>query len=225
MTSLAVQTHPVRKLAPKTLPYTRFREDEDRKALIVTFDRQSYQRSLWSLPTEDLKQLWYRFREIVVECVGALDQPSIDQERRCLLRSTHDVAMLKVDDYAAELERRKHIAESGHHLAPPHDGSRRDELVERIRTVKVTWPIDRMVTQLMGIELRSVGRDHSVGLCPIHLEKTPSFHVYADTGRFHCYGCHESGDILDLIGYRLVLTRPADQLDALERWAATGLTA
>jgi DNA primase len=34
-----------------------------------------------------------------------------------------------------------------------------------------------------------------LGLCPMHQEKTPSFHVNPDTGLYHCFGCKESGDV------------------------------
>lgn len=34
--------------------------------------------------------------------------------------------------------------------------------------------------------------------CPLHNEKTPSFCVYLDTNRFHCFGCGKSGSIIDL---------------------------
>jgi len=37
-----------------------------------------------------------------------------------------------------------------------------------------------------------------VGLCPIHRERRPSFHVYPD-GRFFCFGCLTHGDAADLL--------------------------
>lgn len=36
-------------------------------------------------------------------------------------------------------------------------------------------------------------------ICPFHDEKTPSMVIYEDSNRFKCYGCGESGDILDFI--------------------------
>ncbi len=36
----------------------------------------------------------------------------------------------------------------------------------------------------------------SVGLCPFHREKTPSFSVDQETGLFYCFGCHKGGDLL-----------------------------
>lgn len=37
------------------------------------------------------------------------------------------------------------------------------------------------------------------GRCPFHHEKTPSFTVSSERGFFHCFGCHESGDVITFI--------------------------
>jgi CHC2 zinc finger len=52
--------------------------------------------------------------------------------------------------------------------------------------------------QNRGIELRrNGGSGELVGLCPLHKEKTPSFHVYPDN-HYYCYGCEAHGDVTDL---------------------------
>lgn len=39
----------------------------------------------------------------------------------------------------------------------------------------------------------------SIGLCPFHNEKTPSFTVYNDTQSFYCFGCGAGGDAVTFI--------------------------
>jgi hypothetical protein len=52
--------------------------------------------------------------------------------------------------------------------------------------------------QKRGIELhRSGASGELVGLCPLHPEKTASFHVYPDN-HCHCYGCGAHGDVTNL---------------------------
>ncbi|MGB1087951.1 MAG: DNA primase, partial [Alphaproteobacteria bacterium] len=51
---------------------------------------------------------------------------------------------------------------------------------------KVTW--DRKKTNQRK-------RDYWA-CCPFHGEKTPSFHVEDSKGRYYCFGCHVSGDIV-----------------------------
>ena len=48
------------------------------------------------------------------------------------------------------------------------------------------------------VNLKRAGRS-KVGLCPFHLEKTPSFHVYEDTQSFYCFGCGAGGDVITFI--------------------------
>ena len=47
-------------------------------------------------------------------------------------------------------------------------------------------------------QLRKAGRE-SLGLCPIHGEKTPSFRVNEDKGVFHCFACGAGGDVIRFI--------------------------
>jgi DNA primase len=48
------------------------------------------------------------------------------------------------------------------------------------------------------VALKKSGRRWS-GLCPFHAEKTPSFSVNAEEGRYYCFGCRASGDQITFV--------------------------
>lgn len=48
------------------------------------------------------------------------------------------------------------------------------------------------------VPLTRRGRNY-VGLCPFHSERSPSFTVSPEKKIFHCFGCHESGDIISFV--------------------------
>ena len=48
------------------------------------------------------------------------------------------------------------------------------------------------------VELRQSGSQHK-GLCPFHQEKSPSFVVSSERGRYHCFGCGASGDVFSFV--------------------------
>jgi DNA primase len=48
------------------------------------------------------------------------------------------------------------------------------------------------------VALKRVGRNW-VGLCPFHAEKSGSFNVREETGRYKCFGCDKGGDVFTFI--------------------------
>jgi len=68
-----------------------------------------------------------------------------------------------------------------------------DDDIERVRA---TVSIVDVVGQ--HVQLRRTGRNW-VGLCPFHGEKTPSFNVREETGRYKCFGCDASGDVFTFV--------------------------
>jgi len=68
-----------------------------------------------------------------------------------------------------------------------------DDDIDRVRA---TASIVDVVGQ--HVQLRRTGRNW-VGLCPFHGEKTPSFNVREETGRYKCFGCDASGDVFTFV--------------------------
>jgi DNA primase len=68
-----------------------------------------------------------------------------------------------------------------------------DEKIEEIR-----FATD--IVELIGgfVALKKAGKSWK-GLCPFHTEKTPSFHVDAERGVYHCFGCSRGGDAIDFL--------------------------
>ena len=58
-------------------------------------------------------------------------------------------------------------------------------------------PIAEVVKEY--VELKEITKVRLLGSCPFHEEKTPSFYVFTDTGKYHCFGCGEHGDEIDFI--------------------------
>ena len=77
-----------------------------------------------------------------------------------------------------------------------------DEDKERVR--QATDPI-ALVAET--VQLKPRGNDYW-GCCPFHHEKSPSFHINASTGLWHCFGCSEGGDIFAYVMRREGLEFP-----------------
>src|SRR3954453_17745467 len=68
-----------------------------------------------------------------------------------------------------------------------------DEDIERIRSAV-------SIVDVIGqhVQLKRTGRNW-LGLCPFHGERSPSFNVREETGRYRCFGCGASGDIFTFV--------------------------
>jgi DNA primase len=57
------------------------------------------------------------------------------------------------------------------------------------------------IVRIIGeyITLKKSGGQNYTGLCPFHGEKTASFSVHAVRQFYHCFGCHESGDVFAFV--------------------------
>ena len=64
-----------------------------------------------------------------------------------------------------------------------------DELRQRLSIVDIVGRV---------VPLTKKGNNYW-GCCPFHNEKTPSFSVREDWGKYHCFGCGESGDIISFV--------------------------
>ena len=49
------------------------------------------------------------------------------------------------------------------------------------------------------VTLKSAGAGSMKGLCPFHEERSPSFNVRPQVGRYHCFGCGEGGDVFSFL--------------------------
>ncbi|MBL9065539.1 MAG: toprim domain-containing protein [Sphingopyxis sp.] len=66
-----------------------------------------------------------------------------------------------------------------------------------IDAIRTDFPVTAVVGAIS--KLRRAGREW-VACCPLHAERSPSFTIYAGDKRWHCFGCGEGGDVLDLVG-------------------------
>jgi DNA primase len=65
------------------------------------------------------------------------------------------------------------------------------------QTVKQQADILKIIGEY--VRLKKAGAQNYTGLCPFHSEKSPSFSVHIGRQFYHCFGCHESGDVFSFI--------------------------
>ncbi len=72
-------------------------------------------------------------------------------------------------------------------------------LLRQIEAVKEGARIEEVAGYYGQFKLAGDGRLVGRCLSPEHEDRTPSMYVYTDDPHFHCFGCGESGDVVDLV--------------------------
>ncbi len=70
---------------------------------------------------------------------------------------------------------------------------KRDDIDEVRQRTDIKEVVDGYVT------LKGAGLGSFKGLCPFHDERSPSFTVRPQAGRYHCFGCGEDGDVISFV--------------------------
>ncbi|QJR34898.1 DNA primase [Gemmatimonas groenlandica] len=78
-----------------------------------------------------------------------------------------------------------------------------DEIIERVRTAA---DIVQIISEF--VPLKRAGGDYR-GPCPFHGGTNPNFSVSPKRGSYHCFVCHESGDVFSFVRKRLGLDWPS----------------
>ena len=85
------------------------------------------------------------------------------------------------------------------------------EILDRVNIVE-------LISEYISISKN--GRNY-IGLCPFHNEKTPSFTVFTESGRFQCFGCGEKGDAITFLMKKENLSYPAAVKELADRVGVT----
>ncbi len=73
------------------------------------------------------------------------------------------------------------------------------------------------VARREGVKLKRIGKEWKA-CCPFHEDRTPSFTIFDNDRRFHCFGCDKSGDVLDFVQE----TRGLNSLEDAARYLCGG---
>ncbi len=80
-----------------------------------------------------------------------------------------------------------------------------NKLASVVASIRDRFPLSGVAAKA-GVKLQRAGREWKA-CCPFHPDRTPSFTIYQDDRRAHCFGCGWTGDVLDFVkaSYRVSL--------------------
>jgi DNA primase len=88
-----------------------------------------------------------------------------------------------------------------------------NDLARIVAGIRDRFPLSGVASKA-GVKLHRAGNELKA-CCPFHADRTPSFTIYADDRRAHCFGCGWSGDVLDFVqqAYGVKLPGAIEMLD------------
>jgi DNA primase len=88
------------------------------------------------------------------------------------------------------------------------------DLARLVSDLRDRFPISGVASRV-GLNLSRAGNEW-VACCPFHPDRSPSFTIYADDRRAHCFGCGWTGDVLDFVqlAYKVKLLAAIEMLDS-----------
>lgn len=102
--------------------------------------------------------------------------------------------LIKAIDAKELLKVEKDLLRFRRMVSETNEADRRNWVGEKEINMALAVPIETLISQPL------IKRGHTlVGLCPLHDEKTPSFHVYPETNSCWCYGCNQGGNTINLM--------------------------
>ncbi len=106
---------------------------------------------------------------------------------REIIKITDGKKILKIKRH---LERFKRLHIVGKNKNQKPKGWLSEDQIQQALTV----PIENLISE----PLRKSGKT-LVGLCPLHNELHPSFHIYPETNSYWCYGCNKGGNAINFL--------------------------
>lgn len=76
--------------------------------------------------------------------------------------------------------------------------------------------------ELLAVDSRKSNATRLWACCPFHQERTPSFSYRPDKDKFHCFGCRQSGDLIDLFEHLNGYSEGDGFMDFRARFAPSG---
>lgn len=103
----------------------------------------------------------------------------------------------------------EHFHAFGRHTGKIDDS----EFTRIIDNIRQRFPMSE-VARRAGVNLKRSDNEWK-GRCPFHDDSTPSFYLYANDTRGHCFGCGWTGDVLDFVqkAYRVRWREAVEMLD------------